>query len=564
MVKRTNNPDTGESLFLRDSRYASKFYSLANGAIPWSKVPRPKFLFYARFVRPTPISNRINSTFFGDWIEGFSFQIKTVDKPKVRPVTESLKQYNKTRVVQTGVKYNTIHMTLHDTVDDTVLKMWRDYFHFYYGDGRDKNILSWLYDVNNAFKEPPDGWGFSPTLNRAEESSYYFSHLELYHFYGGLYNKINLIHPKISTFSQDKDDYSIGNKGAEITISLDYEGVVYEKVSTKITSEIASLLQIEDFADFFEPPITSQANLKELNDSIDNFDAIKDANRSSGLPILNQSLGETQSISTELISSQASSPLNFALNTGVNVGLTAALDFASGSSSADVLRRTAGSLTNSALSSFGNFNFGLGNQLIGTAINVGLSGGSLKDIATLGSQVGLTNVIRGVATGRIDTGSFIGVNSESPSTPVSGFLGVSSLPFDKGISSSQVDVATTFLQRKGVTTSLAQKMGTSIVKEAQQSGISVFDLLNNSPGESLTFGRTTTSSINALRSPTAQQGTNPFDQLTPKDKVLAKQALSRLFEQPVTGIVSGGTGGDRTKNAIRAEVGDSWPDVLST
>ena len=216
--------------YLYDSREASDRFGL-NTSI-WRRTPRPKFLFYVRFVRgyPTAIGSRQQD-------ELLPLQVKYLDQPKITPVVETLHQYNKRRIVKTGVEYQPLTIRFWNTVDDTVLRMWSEYYEFYYGDGRrtrdgnKREWEDWNNDITSRLSE--ESWGFSPPSYSPQEG-YFFSHLEIYQLYGQQYTQVNLVHPKIETFDHDSNDYSVGTEGQEITMSIRFEGVTYETLSGNI------------------------------------------------------------------------------------------------------------------------------------------------------------------------------------------------------------------------------------------------------------------------------------------------------------------------------------------
>ena len=223
----------------RDSQNAYRNFEVnGNNDFTVSSVPKPKFLFLVKFVTPDRNYNGL---------EGVTYKIKTIDRPKVNVDTHILDQYNKKRVIQTGVKYQPITITFHDDVSDKVLEFWRDYFGYYYADGRKTDRSTWSQDITNGIifdrtvAGEPDGYDArfgltadSDRFNNIADSVHFIQRLDLYTIYGGRYTTISFINPKITNFDHDANDYSDGTEGSGITMMLEYEGIVYNLTPTPI------------------------------------------------------------------------------------------------------------------------------------------------------------------------------------------------------------------------------------------------------------------------------------------------------------------------------------------
>ena len=180
------------ALTLRDSHTAASNFRL--NSEEWNGVPKPKFLYYVRFVR--------SSSSGSDWAKGVGVLAKEIDRPKVSFDTETLNQYNKKRIIQKRSEFEPVTFTFHDTVDNKVFHMFEDYYRFYYGDPRNSDALAWSWDVMAAnMQQGASGWGYIPTAGSNPNDSYFFSHIEFYYIYGGNYSRYDIVHPKIKTFS---------------------------------------------------------------------------------------------------------------------------------------------------------------------------------------------------------------------------------------------------------------------------------------------------------------------------------------------------------------------------
>lgn len=235
----------GMPMMVRDNRLASLNYKMTGSRLNF--IPAAKFLFFVRFVRPlgtgfNSVTDKSKILGSGpDWAQGMGFTTKRIDRPSMGIQTQVMNQYNKKRVIQTKVEYEPISITFYDTYDQRVHRMFMEYFSYYYGDG-DKLPGSWTYDVTGRDFLGGD-WGFSPNKIANPNDGNFFSHIEIYTFGGGMYTRMDIINPKITKFNPSDLSYEEGVVTQEITMSLEYEGVVFhnEGVATRFN---ASLLEL--------------------------------------------------------------------------------------------------------------------------------------------------------------------------------------------------------------------------------------------------------------------------------------------------------------------------------
>ena len=223
--------ENGRPLFLRSPRQASKNFGLdqatfngsATGAT--TTVPRPKFLFVVRFIRNVGEGGQA-------WSDGLSIAVKRIDRPNVSPVIQEMNQYNKKRLIQTGIKYGPINIDFHDTTDSVVHSMWNEYSAYHFGDQRHTTDADWSYDIvsgPNGFLNSGEGFGFTlpdaPNEASALSSSFFFSKIEVYQLFGGKFVQFDLIHPKITSFNPDEMDYETPNSNS-IRMTLEFETII--------------------------------------------------------------------------------------------------------------------------------------------------------------------------------------------------------------------------------------------------------------------------------------------------------------------------------------------------
>jgi hypothetical protein len=234
---------------VRDSHYAGRTFFPNYGDL---LVPQPKFLFAVRFFR-----KKLENPTIGPIQPGKdpAFVAKAMDRPKLDFGVEELNQYNKPRLVHTKVKYGDTTIRFHESVDGRVLDLIKDYYRFYYGDSSlSKSLSSFRNDViASEYATDGRGWGYAPSLEIKGTDQYFFSKVVLYNFFGGMYDSITLVHPKIVSFDHDSNDASDGTAGTEIKMTLKYEGIIYESAEELEGSEIATVLRFDPyFADYVE------------------------------------------------------------------------------------------------------------------------------------------------------------------------------------------------------------------------------------------------------------------------------------------------------------------------
>ena len=231
-------------------------------------APRQKFMFYACFTPGVGASGQN----FQTWQSGFAFQIAKVDRPKATPKLVTLNQYNRKRIVQTSIDYADVNLTLHDTVDDRVLKVWRDYHKYYFGDGRPKTAASsWKTGVVQSRENFPvgNGWGFSPQGGQNGDTNF-FDTLDVYTFYGKKFTQVTFYNPKIETISFDAMDYSAHDMST-VDMTIKHEGFAYTQVAAPVGAKEVQLFGL-NIGDYFEPTDAFggvNSFLLDLNDNIE-------------------------------------------------------------------------------------------------------------------------------------------------------------------------------------------------------------------------------------------------------------------------------------------------------
>lgn len=245
--------------FLRPKPFGTKFFGTTDYRSVMNKVPRYKFMFYARFILSDHAYNYMKTQEkdriidLGSWQNGISFKIYSIDKPSVDLTTTTLNQYNRKRNVYSKLDYHPLNIKIYDTPDDITLSLWKNYYMYYFGDGRynsSEKQLSYESNVTDPAFLDALNWG----LNPERENTYFFQRVELYAIFGHLYTQINVINPKISKVDWQNFDYNSSDP-SEMSLSLNFEAIEY--LSSKYMSSTEKELFGFDFQRSFDPPGTT-------------------------------------------------------------------------------------------------------------------------------------------------------------------------------------------------------------------------------------------------------------------------------------------------------------------
>lgn len=241
--------DTAEGFFsseyLRDYTHASKTFR----PNAYQYAPKFKFLFHVYF--------EINQNAYAVGLPqgaNFGLAVKSVKLPSYNFDTHQLNQYNRKRIVQTKIKYDSVDINFHDDNGNLIRNMWYNYYTYYYKDAS-KPVVSISgkqaltggatpnntnYNTRNIYSQNITGdtdWGYvgeasdTPATNTQAATGQtkvpFFKNITVFGFNQHNYVAYTLINPIISRFSHDTYNYAEGNGTMENTMTLDYETVKY-------------------------------------------------------------------------------------------------------------------------------------------------------------------------------------------------------------------------------------------------------------------------------------------------------------------------------------------------
>ena len=212
-------------VYLRDYTHAAKTF------IPnkFSNAPKVKFLFHTYF--------NINQTSWtppeGIGSSNYGVLVKSVKLPSFKISTDTLNQYNRKRIIQSGIKYDPIEIVFHDDNASQITAMWNAYYRYYYADsfnpelnGQDKT-----YNRRNIYDPSLSDdmqYGFrGDSFAGQNERPNFFNDITVYGLWNNNYIAYTFINPIITNFAHDTYNYSEGDGTMQNSMTIDYETVTY-------------------------------------------------------------------------------------------------------------------------------------------------------------------------------------------------------------------------------------------------------------------------------------------------------------------------------------------------
>jgi hypothetical protein len=236
--------------YLRDYTHASKTFTTNQ----YELKPRFKFLFHVSFTLNTTIPSLNKFVTAGD-ISSLSYVVKSVDLPKYTVKTETLNQYNRKRVIQTGIEYQPVTLTFHDDGGDVVRNLWYNYFSYYYKDPSQKYLApnntngsagasnntqtDFPYNSRDIYSDnrQVNDWGYigesisdgvsTRTVGGDNGKPPFFRDIRIYGLDQHKFAEYVLINPLISNWNHDTYNYSEGAGIMQNTMTINYETVKY-------------------------------------------------------------------------------------------------------------------------------------------------------------------------------------------------------------------------------------------------------------------------------------------------------------------------------------------------
>lgn len=224
-------PVLNTGIQLKDYQHASRLYADDVFAL----APKAGWLYYVVFdIDPSAITD--NTWNNQQRVSEVGMLVKSADLPKFNIQTETVNQYNRKTVIQKGITYNPVNLTMHDDQSNVVHNMWLNYYRYYYADstwagtgpiGTAKDNTPGAFQNN---KYLPANDLFNPInygMNSKLVVAPFFRSITIYQLNRKLFTSYKLVNPIIQTWEHDKLDQSNGSKLAESKMTVAYEAVFY-------------------------------------------------------------------------------------------------------------------------------------------------------------------------------------------------------------------------------------------------------------------------------------------------------------------------------------------------
>ena len=226
--------------------------------------------------------------------------------------------------------------------------------------------------------------------------------IELYQFYGREFTTISFVHPKISVFDHDANDYADGREGQGIRITFDYEGVIYNLQSQRLTNEEEETFNFSN--DYFDigagtpgADIRTDGNKETLEDRTSGIadPRITDPTPETGTDRFRRQLN-TASLILQNAGGSALGGSNFSFGTGAfqglgnrGVDLATLTTLAGGSPEPDLIQKATG--VKNSIDNFGSLSLPTSGDVIQGVREISNTGIDSTSVSTAASVLDAQN-----------------------------------------------------------------------------------------------------------------------------------------------------------------------------
>jgi hypothetical protein len=218
------NSPRNQGFALRDYHHAAKTFTQEPG---YTKTPYTGFNFHVSIS-----FNSLLGRLRGIETKDISVLVRAADLPETQFETETLNQYNRKRVVNKRVIYQPIKLEFHDDIANNVRNMWIAYNQHYNADSNYTFSSTWTIDDVYANYSLNRKYGLDNGTNLP-----FINKIEVYSMGNSEYSKMLLVNPMISSAQFDDHDYSESAKTMTMTVTVDYESIIYSAGTTDQISD---------------------------------------------------------------------------------------------------------------------------------------------------------------------------------------------------------------------------------------------------------------------------------------------------------------------------------------
>lgn len=227
---------------LGDYQHAARLYVDNNMRL----APKLKHLYHVVFNINPRIKTLLNLQNVFDRNE-VNLLVKSVDLPSFNMKTETLNQYNRKKIVQTGVEYQPVNLEFHDDNAGITSFLWESYFRYYYTDSNYSNrypdgtpaVSSPAYEKIgslNSMYASPESIRYKYGLDRGGKGQNFFTSIQVFQLHPQnvrpTFTSFTLVNPVIERFQHDK----LNQESSEFStnsMTIRYEAVFYNRGKTR-------------------------------------------------------------------------------------------------------------------------------------------------------------------------------------------------------------------------------------------------------------------------------------------------------------------------------------------
>ncbi len=244
-----------KNFYVRDFRNA---YHLRPDASP----PRQKFEGYVNFIINRSLFPADQTTQFRNQISSL---VRTASLPGVDFKTEVKNRYNSKKIIQTGVEYKPVSITVLDTVGNEWLTLFMKYYSYNYMNARNKQTTGGARDITdpqslNSTINISSKFGSSDFDSNAagfaiNQLKYFFERIDYVMYHGERAVQYSLINPVLKSFDPGDLDYS-SSELMEFKLDFEYESFTLYNQTNFVMSE-NDLSRFENAAELTGPAFES-------------------------------------------------------------------------------------------------------------------------------------------------------------------------------------------------------------------------------------------------------------------------------------------------------------------
>lgn len=219
------NPDNPNHL--RDAQHAHQLFTYYGYAL----APKNPFLYHVVFaLKDASVEKAAPNTFQKS--REIGVLAKQIDLPGFKANIDTKQQYNRKKHIQTRIDYDEVRAVFHDDNTGITTTMLREYYNYYYRDGRNGK---YNYGTRDKYSDQRNRYGLdNDTVNS------FFDHITIYQLARKKWFSYTLVNPILSGWQHDTLDYSDGSGMMENTINISYEAVLYDRGDINATLQPGS------------------------------------------------------------------------------------------------------------------------------------------------------------------------------------------------------------------------------------------------------------------------------------------------------------------------------------